>query len=125
MQLAAEREARQEAEQRLAAHTTRAALNNTALAKNNLRLQEQLARLRGEADLSQHDAGCQRAAAAAMQREAAAHLSKLQALLQSAAEDKQALQKQLYAKQVGLRLQFELDATGTQPAAATLLTCTH
>jgi hypothetical protein len=48
-----------------------------------------------------HEAGCQRAAAAAKRREAAAQLAKLQALLQRAAADKQALQKQLAAKQVG------------------------
>jgi hypothetical protein len=103
VQLDAERQARLEAETRLASHTTRATENNTALARNNLRLQEQLARLRGEGDLMLHEAGCQRAAAAAKQREAAAQLSKLQTLLQRAAADKQALQKQLAAKQVRRR----------------------
>ncbi|PRW33702.1 Kinetochore NDC80 [Chlorella sorokiniana] len=93
--LAAERRRREEAESKL----SRALENNTALARGNLRLQEQCARLRGEADLRQHDEGCQRAAAAAREQEVAAKLARLQALVRRGAEEREALQRQLAGKQ--------------------------
>lgn len=93
--LAAEQQRREEAESRLA----RAQENNTALARNNLRLQEQLARLRGEADVRQHEVGCLRAAAAARAHEAAAKLARLQAQLQRAAADREALLRHLAGKE--------------------------
>lgn len=93
--LAVERRRRQEAESKL----SRALENNTALARGNLRLQEQCARLRGEADLRQHEEGCQRAAAAAREREAATKLARLQALVQRGAEEREALLRQLAGKQ--------------------------
>lgn len=93
--LAVERRRRQEAESKL----SRALENNTALARGNLRLQEQCARLRGEADLRQHEEGCQRAAAAAREREAAAKLARLQALVHQGAEEREALLRQLASKQ--------------------------
>lgn len=99
-ELAVERARRQEAEARLAAHTQRASENNTALARSNLRLQEQLARLRGEVDVLQHEAGCQRAAATAREREAARKLARTQHQLQRAEEEARALQRQLAGKQV-------------------------
>ncbi|KAL4419951.1 hypothetical protein ABPG75_007049 [Micractinium tetrahymenae] len=97
--LAQEQERRRDAERRLAAHAARASENNTALARNNLRLQEQLARLRGEADALAHEAGCQRAAAAARDRLAAEELGRLRARLQRAEAEQQLLRKQLAAKQ--------------------------
>lgn len=97
--LAQEQERRREAERRLAAHAARAAENNTALARKNLRLQEQLARLRGEADALAHEAGCQRAAAAARELLAAEELGRLRGRLQRAEAEQQALRKQLAAKQ--------------------------
>ena len=93
--LAAERRRREEAETKL----SRALENNTALARSNLRLQEQCARLRGEADLRQHEEGCQRAAVAAREQEAAAKLARLQALVRRGAEEREALLRQLAGKQ--------------------------
>lgn len=63
-------------------------------------LQEQLARLRGEADALAHEAGCQRAAAAARELLAAEELGRLRGRLQRAEAEQQALRKQLAAKQV-------------------------
>lgn len=95
----------------------RALENNGALARNNLRLQEQLARLRGEADVRQHEQGCQRAAAAARQSEAAAKLAALQERLQQAAADKAALLSQLAGKQqVIVDLQRKLAALSSSSA---------
>lgn len=91
----AEQQRRQEAEARL----VRLQENNQALARSNGRLQEQLARLRGEADLRQHEDGCARAAAAVRAREAAACIARLQTALQRAAADRAALMQQLEGKQ--------------------------
>lgn len=93
--LAAERRRREEAEAKL----SRALENNTALARGNLRLQEQCARLRGEADLRQHEEGCQRAAAAAREQEVSAKLARLQALVRRGAEERETLLRQLAGKQ--------------------------
>lgn len=99
-ELAAERARRQQAEARLASFTLRASENNSALARNNLRLQEQLARLRGESDLLSHEAGCQRAAAAAREQEAAHKLALLQQRLHAAEDEQRVLRRQLAGKQV-------------------------
>ncbi len=64
-------------------------------------LQEQVARLRGEADVLAHDIGCQRASAAAREQLAAEELERLRARLQRCEAEQQALRKQLAAKQVG------------------------
>lgn len=93
--LAAERRRREETEAKL----IRALENNGALARVNLRLQEQCARLRGEADLRQHEEGCQRTAAAVREREAAAKLARLQALVQQGEQERAALRRQLAGKQ--------------------------
>ena len=112
-QLAEERRLREEAESRLA----RALENNGALARSNLRLQEQLARLRGEADVQQHGAGCLRAAAAAREAEAATRLARLQAALARAAAEREALLRQLAGKQeVVAYLEGRLAAAATGPA---------
>ncbi|PSC74916.1 Kinetochore NDC80 [Micractinium conductrix] len=94
-QLVAERERRNEAERRV----SRAAENNAALAQNNLRLQQQLSRLRGEADVLEHELGCTRAAAAARERVAAAVLAKARAALQRADREARQLQEQLTGQQ--------------------------